>query len=82
MGPSLLHVRETFFCGSRLCVDYKERWAALLASTVKPMLKGKSLFGIFFGDEICERAPASTSSISLRLPSFNSNVDPVSFHCF
>ena len=55
MGPSLLHVRETFFCGSRLCVDYKERWAALLASTVKPMLKEKSLFGIFFGDEICEQ---------------------------
>jgi hypothetical protein len=53
MGPSLLHVRETFFCGNRLCADYKEKWAALLSSTVKPMLQEKSLFGIFFGDEIC-----------------------------
>jgi acetyl esterase/lipase len=55
MGPALLHVRETFFCGSRLCVDYKERWAALLASTVKPMLQEGSLFGVFFGDEICNQ---------------------------
>lgn len=53
LGPSLLHVRETFFCGNRLCADYKAKWAALLASTVKPMLKEGSLFGVFFGDEIC-----------------------------
>lgn len=54
MGPALLHVRETFFCGNRLCADFKEKWAALLASTVRPMLQEKSLFGVFFGDEICE----------------------------
>lgn len=74
MGPSLLHVRETFFCGSRLCVDYKERWAALLASTVKPMLKEKSIFGIFFGDELCEFDSSASVSLRYYLRSGNSNV--------
>lgn len=53
LGPSLLHVRETFFCGNRLCADYKAKWATLRDSVVLPMLKEKSVFGVFFGDELC-----------------------------
>lgn len=52
-GPSLLHVGDTFFCGNRLCADYKEKWAALRDSVVRPMLKEKVLLGLFFGDELC-----------------------------
>ena len=43
--PSLLSV-NVFFCGKTLCPDYKEKWAALLQSTVKPMLKEGSIFGV------------------------------------
>jgi hypothetical protein len=45
-------VESTFFCGSNpkvLCSDYKEKWAALYTTWVKPMLADGSLFGIFFG---------------------------------
>ena len=50
---SLLAVRTAFFCGNKLCPDYKQKWATLLESTVKPMLADGSIFGVFFGDEIC-----------------------------
>lgn len=50
---SLLAVRGAFFCGNKLCPDYKKNWATLLESTVKPMLADGSIFGVFFGDEIC-----------------------------
>ena len=50
---SLLAVRGAFFCGNKLCPDYKQKWATLLESTVKPMLADGSIFGVFFGDEIC-----------------------------
>jgi hypothetical protein len=53
LGPSLLYLRDTFFCGNKLCVDYKAKWAALRDSVVKPMLADKSIFGVFFGDELC-----------------------------
>ena len=58
MGPSMLHVRSTFFCAGAhgvqyLCSDYKSKWATLLNQTVQPMLDEGSLMGIFFGDEIC-----------------------------
>ena len=53
LGPSLLHVRDTFFCGNRLCADYKAKWATLRDDVVRPMLEEKSLFGVFFGDELC-----------------------------
>ena len=49
LGPSLFAVRSTFFCGSQLCADYETRWAALLNSTIRPMLEEGSLFGVFFG---------------------------------
>jgi hypothetical protein len=50
---SLLAVRTTFFCGNKLCPDYKQKWATLLKTTVAPMLAEGSIFGVFFGDEIC-----------------------------
>jgi len=53
LGPSLLDVQDTFFCGNRLCADYKARWAAVRVTVVRPMLHDKSLFGVFFGDELC-----------------------------
>jgi hypothetical protein len=53
MGPSMIHVRSTFFCGASLCPDYESKWSTLLNTTIQPMLDEGSLMGIFFGDEIC-----------------------------
>ena len=33
LGPSLLHVRDTFFCGNRLCADYKASLPCNLAAS-------------------------------------------------
>ena len=52
-GPALFPVHSTFFCGALLCPDYRQRWASLLASTIRPGLADKSLMGLHFGDEIC-----------------------------
>ena len=41
-GPSLFPVQSTFFCGPLLCPDYKQRWAKLLASTIRPGLASGS----------------------------------------
>ena len=52
MGPSMLNVENTFFCGTHpkvLCPDYEAKWATLYSTWVKPMLADGSLFGIFFG---------------------------------
>ena len=48
---SLLAVRTTFFCGNKLCSDYKQKWATLLKTNVAPMLADGSIFGVFFVDE-------------------------------
>eukprot|EP00035_Acanthoeca_spectabilis_P033536 m.24187 g.24187 ORF g.24187 m.24187 type:complete len:336 (+) comp6038_c0_seq1:79-1086(+) len=56
VGPSLLDVESTFFMSSPtglvLHPDYQTRWSTLLESTVKPGLGSKTLFGVFFGDEL------------------------------
>ena len=52
-GPSLFPVQSTFFCGPLLCPDYKQRWAKLLASTIRPGLASGALMGLHFGDELC-----------------------------
>jgi hypothetical protein len=56
LGPSLYHADTVFFCPDpvghsrlMLCPDFKEKWAVVLASTIRPMLQEGSLFGIFFG---------------------------------
>jgi len=59
---SLLRVDDALLCddgagtGRRLlCTDFAARWAALLASAVRPLLASGALFGVNFGDELAWR---------------------------
>ncbi len=51
VGPSLLHVYNTFFSNGMLRPDYESSWAHTF-STLQPLLKSKAAMGVFLGDEL------------------------------